>query len=147
MQPSGYFVDANLLVLFVVGSVDSDYIPKYKRTRSYTVEDYNELRRMLENVKERLVTPNILTETSNMLCDDKRFVALLRDMIQTSCVTEIYVESRAASKRGEFEHLGLTDCGLLELVTPKTPLLTADYALVQAARESDLHIVKYFHTA
>lgn len=144
MRHSGYFVDANLLVLLVVGNVDRDDILKHKRTRAYTVSDYEKLSQMLASVKRILVTPNTLTETSNLVCGDERMAAMLRKLIQSSHIEEVYIDSRTATGRGEFEWLGLTDCGLLELITPETPLLSADFALIRTALVSNSRSVVHF---
>lgn len=79
---------------------------------------------ILANVKI-LVTPNILTETDNLLRGDKRMLSMLRRLIHKSSVEEICIKSKVVAKRDEFERLGVTDCGLLEVITPKTPLLSA----------------------
>ena len=86
------------------------------------------------------VTPNTLTETSNLLAQHRepersRFFDRLRYIIQES--EEIVVASTIASKRPEFRRLGLTDAALLEAVTADTPLLTVDLALYLAALEKD----------
>ena len=38
MLISGYFIDANLLALLVVGRVSRDLISKHRRLRAYTVD-------------------------------------------------------------------------------------------------------------
>ena len=67
MPTTGYFVDANLLVLFVVGSESPDLIPKHRRLKGYLAEDYDLLFLLLDEVDQVFVTPNTLTETSNLL--------------------------------------------------------------------------------
>ena len=67
---SGYFIDANLLVLLVVGSAGRDYISKHRRLRRFSKEDYDLLLRLIRKAKGTrrvFVTPNTLTETSNLL--------------------------------------------------------------------------------
>ena len=67
--PVGYFVDANLLVLLVVGNVDQDLIAKHGRLEEYTAEDYETLLDLLSQTRQSqiYVTPNTLTEASNLL--------------------------------------------------------------------------------
>jgi hypothetical protein len=36
----GVFVDTNLLVLLLVGSVNSARIPNFKRTQDFTIDDF-----------------------------------------------------------------------------------------------------------
>ena len=136
MPPSGYFIDANLFVLFVVGSTGRDLIAKHRRLREYTVEDYDILLDVLDQVERVYVTPNTLTETSNLLAQHRdpersHFFDRLRFIIQHS--EEVVVESGIASSRSEFNRLGLTDSALLEVVTEETPLITVDLDLYLAA--------------
>ena len=63
----GYFLDANLFVLLVVGSESRELIAKHRRLRNYSAEDYDILVELLENADRLFVTPNTLTETSNLL--------------------------------------------------------------------------------
>ena len=136
MAPTGYFIDANLLVLFVVGGVDRNLIAKHRRLREYTEEDYDVLLTLLNPVDELYVTPNTLTETSNLLgqhAEPERSMLLneLRGLIQRS--QEVVVSSAQASNNREFPQLGLSDAALLEAITPETPLLTVDLDLFIAA--------------
>ena len=136
MPSSGFFIDANLLILLVVGSVDRDLIPKHRRLRRFTVEDYERLLNLIGHFDRVFVTPNTLTETSNLLAqhadpERSRFFDRLRFIIQES--EEIVVASMDASRNSEFGRLGLTDAALLEVVTAETPLVTVDLDLYLAA--------------
>ena len=87
MAAAGLFIDANLLVLLVVGSVGRDLIAKHRRLREYTGEDYEILVDVLSRVDRVLVTPNTLTETSNLLAqhaepERSRFFDRLRVLIR-----------------------------------------------------------------
>lgn len=144
MQHSGYFVDTNLLVLLIVGNVSHGHIPEHKRTKAYTVDDYHKLCSILGKVGQLFVTPSILTEVSNLLCRNKEMATALRDFIHSPSVEEVRIDSKVVVKRVEFIRLGLTDCGLLEVVKPETPLLTVDFNLARAALKLDPNIVEYF---
>ena len=135
MPPAGFFIDANLLVLLVVGRVGRDLIAKHRRLREYTAEDYDVLVDLLNPVDRILVTPNTLTETSNLLAQHRepqrsRFFDMLRYLIQES--KEVVVSSSDASNNDAFKRLGLTDAALLEAVTEDTPLVTVDLDLYLA---------------
>ncbi len=136
MAPVGLFIDANLLVLLVVGSAGRDLIAKHRRLKAYTTEDYDILVDRLGRVDQVYVTPNTLTETSNLLAqhadpERTRFFDKLRILIQES--EEIVVASAQASSNSAFGRLGLTDAALLEIVTAEAPLLTVDLDLYLAA--------------
>ncbi len=140
MTPTGFFIDANLLVLFVVGSVDRELIRKHRRLQRFSIKDYDRLIDAIDAVAKVYVTPNTLTETSNLLAQHRdpersRFFDRLRFIIDKS--EEIVVASTNASHRTEFKRLGLTDSVLLEVVSGETPLLTVDLDLYLAALEKD----------
>ena len=128
----GHFLDSNLLVLLIVGSVGRDLISKHRRLQGYTAEDYDLLLDLLERVERVFVTPNILTETSNLLGqhgepERSYFLEALRSVIQDT--EEVFVSSESAASNAEFIRLGLTDAVLLESVTEDIPLITADSEL------------------
>lgn len=136
MRRTGFYVDANLLVLLIVGSVSRHLISKHRRLRRFSEEDYDTLTGMIENVDRVFVTPNTLTETSNLLSQHKdperaRFFERLRFVIEES--EEVVVASKTASQNKSFQRLGLTDATLLEAITAERPLITVDLDLYLAA--------------
>lgn len=136
MPPAGFFIDANLLVLLIVGSVGEELIARHRRLQQFMPEDYRSLHNLLDRVDQVFVTPNTLTETSNLLAqhgepERSRFLDKLRSVIQES--REIHVVSEVASQNNAFKRLGLTDAALLEVATVDTPLLTVDIDLYRAA--------------
>lgn len=66
----GVIVDTNVLLLFFVGKYEPLLIAKHKRTRQYSIEDFQILEKFLKLFQNRIITtPNILTEASNLLGD------------------------------------------------------------------------------
>ena len=59
-------VDANLLLLWIVGLASPDYIHRHKRLQAYTNEDFLILVNILSRARRIILTPNTLTETSNL---------------------------------------------------------------------------------
>ncbi len=149
MSPVGLFIDANLLVLLVVGSVGRDLIAKHRRLKEYTPEDYDTLVDEIDRVDRVYVTPNTLTETSNLLGqhgepERARFFEELRILIRES--REVVVASGQASGNSSFARLGLTDAALLEAITAETPLLTVDLELyLTALAQGDEVAVNFRH--
>jgi len=133
VENRGVFLDTNLLVLLVVGSVDRGQVERHRRTKRFTVEDYDRLVRLLEGLEQVFVTPNTLTEASNLLerRGDPRFLRQLRRLIEVS--HEIVVVSAEAAAAPAFERLGLTDAALLQAISNRRPLLTVDLDLYAAA--------------
>ncbi len=132
MHRTGSFIDANLLVLLVVGSVDRKLVGVRRRTRTFTPENYD---RLLVEIGDLpvFVTPNTLTEASNLLKDseDTRFLDQLRRLIEIC--KEIVVDSSTAAQNSDFTRLGLTDTALLEVVSAERPVITVDLGLYLAA--------------
>ena len=136
MALKGIFIDANLLVLLVVGMTDQALISKHRRLRRFMVEDYERLIELIRQAGQVFLTPNTLTEASNLLAqhpnpERSRFFAVLRHIIGKS--EETVVESKTASRNNAFVRLGLTDAALLEVVSEETPLVTVDLELFRAA--------------
>lgn len=132
MPPRGYFSDANLLTLFVAGRENPALIARHRRLEGYSVADYALLLQLVASVDQVLVTPNTLTETSNLLSQHRepersRLLWRLRAVIQDS--REITVASAVAADNPAFARLGLADAALLEVATADTPVVTMDFNL------------------
>ena len=132
----GLFVDANLLVLLVAGRTDQRLIAKHRRLREFTTADYDSLTNLTVAFGRVLVTPNTLTEASNLIAqhgdpERTRCFRVLRLLIEKT--EEIIIASVDASRNSAFERLGLTDAALLEAVSDATPLVTVDLDLWLAA--------------
>jgi hypothetical protein len=63
----GILIDTNILLLWLVGSVNRQRTSKFNRTQQFTVEDYDILLRLLEYFFPKIITtPNILTEVNTL---------------------------------------------------------------------------------
>ena len=138
-MPSTLFIDANLIVLLVVGLAGHELIARHRRTRTFTVEDYDRLIQAISRVGELRMTPNTLTEASNLLGQHgepqrSQLLLTLRALIERS--PETVVASADAARSAAFPRLGLTDAALLEVVSADAPLLTVDLDLYAAALAS-----------
>ena len=136
MPARGYFVDSNLLVLFVAGSLRLDIIAKHARLEDYTAEDYGLLLELFAPVDNLLLTPNTLTEASNLLRqhgDPERSMLLERLGVLIRRSEEVVVASKDAADGDAFLRHGLTDAVLLRAISEETPLLTVDGNLYQEA--------------
>ena len=147
MRTHRLMLDANLLVLFVVGRTSPHLIGRHRRVRAFSADDYDLLTRVMGAAKQIVVTPNTLTETSNLLGDmHGRFAAELRSIIEQSA--ELSVASADAAHIPVFHRLGLTDAVLWELASAEMPLLTVDLDLfVAASSKSPNAAVNFRHLA
>ena len=127
-------IDANLLVLLVVGTVDRRLVGKRRRVRIFAPDGYDLLFDLLHQTPQpAVVTPNTLTEVSNLLEDgrDRRFLRQLKAFVEAS--EEIVVASSTASNSPAYERLGLSDAVLLEISSEQRPLIIVDLDLYHAA--------------
>ena len=136
MISKSIYLDANLLVLLVVGETDSKIISKHKRLSEFDEEDYERLVGLLGHMDHVFLTPNTLTEASNLLAhhgepEKSQLFEVLRILIEEH--KEIVVTSQRASRNREFKRLGLTDAALLEVISKEKPLITVDLDLYLAA--------------
>ncbi len=66
-MPKLVALDANLILLLVVGIADSKYIDVHKRLRAYTSSDFQMLKSVVASYEELVGLPNSLSETSNII--------------------------------------------------------------------------------
>ena len=147
-MPRSIALDANLLILLVVGLVDRDLIQTHKRTKSFEPADFDLLTSILAGYDEIVVTPNVLTETSNLLAQ-VREPARTRLMRQLALIVptqrEEYVASAEVTRHPDFVRLGLTDCGLLDVVGDELVMLTTDHDLYMAASRQNAKTINFNH--
>lgn len=109
-------IDTMLLTLFVVGTASQDYVNKHRRLRPYGRDDFDLLASNLSRASDLIVTPNILTETSNwvkMIGEPARsdIAATFQQFI--GVFQERYVTSSEAALDAEFSRFWLTDSATL----------------------------------
>ena len=143
-------VDANLLLLWIVGLASPDYIRKHKRLQAYTDEDFTILLNILSRARRIILTPNTLTETSNLagyISEPARteILCVLAALIKAAETEERFIDSMTAAARPEFFRLGLTDSALLHLAAEPHTLLTADVGLYLAALRRGLNAENFNH--
>ena len=132
MRTEVVVLDANLLVLLAVGTASRRYIGSHKRLRAYTVADFDLLVAFLSNMRRIVVTPNTVTEASNLM---RQTAEPARTGIGSvfhrllSGADEIYIESKRAAEHVAFYRLGIADTALLNVMAPGRILLTADLDL------------------
>jgi hypothetical protein len=92
---------------------------------------------MIGKAEVILVTPNTLTETSNLLGQigepiRSQLFQYFSTLIKAVDTEEVFIAGRVAAASEEFIRLGLTDCAVLE-ATSSHLLLTAELKLYHAA--------------
>ncbi len=148
MRSKALVLDANVLVLLAVGLTSRTYIRAHKRLRNYTEGDFDLLLDYVERAQERVVTPNTVTEASNIASPigDPAKTAIrrkLRNLIDET--REVYVQSERAARDPSYLRLGITDAALLASAFADSELLTADLDLFIAAGRAGRNAVNFNH--
>ena len=126
-------LDANLLLLLLLGDVDRKFVDHWERTRNFGLSAYIALDNVVRGFGPRLATtPNILTEVSNLANDLKgprRALFFDRFAAVVPRLSEYYIESTRVSNHAHLKVFGITDLGILHLDRSEVVVLTADNAL------------------
>ena len=144
-------IDANLLVLLVVGTASKDYIPKHRRLAAYTADDFELLGLIISEFSDIVLVPHLLAEASSLARKiENPARGRIQDALQTliETVIEIPVSSRSGVQRDEFNRLGLTDAVILHLcsmdVSGLNPtLVTVDSDLANSANSLGYSVIDY----
>jgi hypothetical protein len=139
MPHNAVVLDANLLVLLVVGMASPACILRHKRLRAYNVRDFELLRTVLSSASRVIVTPNTVTEASNLagqISEPARTLVFTKLRALLTIAEERYVASRRVAENSTFLRLGITDAVVLDVMDVSSILLTSDLDLyLEAARQ------------
>jgi len=165
-------VDTNILLMYIVGTLDPQLIPMFKRTKMFTRDDYTILCGFLQHFRSIVTVPNILTEVSNLagqMAEPRRtrvfqifsqavqvireqdvqstIAARLRSdrVIGGPVIREQYVQSTIAAEDSAFPRLGLTDVVIAKIAEGRVLVLTDDFKLSQHLERSGLDVVNFNH--
>ena len=147
-RQAGIMVDTNILLLFFIGAFDQNLIPRFKRTRQFSVEDYATLISILGLFDRIATTPHILTEVSNLsgqLGEPARSEYFKKFSSDITLLEEENVASRDVAQTQEFVKFGLTDTGIIHLTKGKYLVLTDDFRLSQYLQSAGVDVVNFNH--
>ncbi len=142
-------LDTSLVVLLVVGFTSRSLIGKHKRTRNtFTNEDYEILKNLLQRYHEVIITPNILTESYNLIAQigepDKTLVMKTLRWIVNSYKEQYKPSAKIVNKKIFFK-VGITDAGILDILNNQIDLITMDLDLHLAALEKNKNSFNFNH--
>jgi hypothetical protein len=110
----GIPIDTNLIVLLIVGSVNRERTPLFKRTSSYTPADWDLLTGILEQIPRRYAIPHVLSEVSALPDLKGPELEIARDILRQwiLLIQALPISSLDASSSPYYQRLGLTDAAL-----------------------------------
>lgn len=144
----GILIDTNLLLLLFIGGVSKSYISSFKRTAVYTQEDYDSLLRLIDHFNRVVVTPNILTEVSNLANGlhgvrlEEFYMVFSKSL---SILSELYIESSTVSNIHGFHSYGLADTGIIAIAKEKYLVLTDDLRFAAFAARQGVDVINFNH--
>lgn len=146
-RSKGIVVDANLLILLLIGSFDRNSISTFKRTAIYTIEDFDYLMRFLSHFVV-LITPNILTEAINLSetynsQSSFRFFEYVKTF--SNSIHEIYVDSKTSMQNPVFTRFGLADSTIAELAEKGYLVLSDDLRLYAYLTNAGKEAINFNH--
>lgn len=144
----GIVLDTNLFLLYVIGSIDIQRIKSFKRTKQFLEKDFQLLQGYLSNFKNKIATPNILTEVNSFLNqlesnEKNKFFGSFSKIINN--FDENYFKSYDLSVKDGFNKFGLTDISIFELSKDKYIVLTDDFALYNYLGKNKIDAINFNH--
>ena len=144
---SKLIIDANLLLLYVIGFVDQgNYIEKSDRLKKFKKKDYEILLDIIKPFKEVYVTPYIAAEVSNLIDIKGKIGQEIYDnyqLILSKILLQLDVSINEDCNLKVFNRYGLTDCNLIRLVENYT-ILTDDSRMCSELYEINYNNVLQF---
>ena len=136
-------IDANALIVLILGLMDSKLINTHKRTSIYDEYDFEVLSKVIGKVDDLVILPNVWTEVDNLLNNfrgDRKvlYVDRFKKLVQKT--TEQYIASLSLTDRPVFYDLGLTDSLILQLAKNSKLLITPDSKLADYATASGIKV-------
>lgn len=144
----GVFVDANLLVLLLVGLVSPQRILTFKRTQNFRIDDFKTLSRLVDWFGEPLVaTPHILSQVSDLtdLSGSERGIIceIFKRSVET--IREEQDPAKQLIRHPLFDRFGLGDTSIAAVCKHNVAVLTADVQLQVALSASGLDAINFNH--
>ena len=143
-------VDANLLLLYFVGSVARRLIRSHPRLSGYSEDEFQLLAQIIQHFQTRgkiFTTPHILTEITNLSDrlhgpDRQQFFHLVAS--QTKLIEEYFEPARTLIGTDIFPVYGLTDAAITSLARKENLLaITADNPLAGELRRRKLAVIPF----
>ena len=146
-RSKGALIDANLLILYLVGKTNKRRIEDFKPCDVFEIEDFDLLEALVEYLGGVITTPHILTEVSNLAKLEAKELSAFRQVYKLAVeqMDEFYDESRAVVADAAFMPLGLTDAAIAVLQRRNRLVLTADFNLWGTLQGRGVDAVNFTH--
>lgn len=147
-MPSLLLIDTNLLLVLLIATVDPEQVPRFKRTRKYSLTDAALLNDYAGEYEGILVTPHVLTEVSNLAGQlSEPLLGVIRDQLSALVPQWIEHAEPAADVVGDvlFRRFGLTDAAIGRAAGKAVAVLTDDLPLYASLSRAGVNAVNFNH--
>ena len=144
----GVLVDANLLVLLLVGTVNRRRLGDFKRTQSFTAEDFDLLRKLIAHLGPRmLATPHVLSQVSDLTDLKGRELLQAREVMKALVrkMEETYHPALDLVEHPLFTRFGRADAAVAAIHHTGALILTADLDLYIGLQRLKIESLNFHH--
>ena len=144
----GILIDANLLVLLLVGKLGPAHLANCRATKSFTPDDFSLLKRFVVQFDTVVTTPHILTEVSNLAGRlPEGLLAEFRNMFR-ELVRSMSEQPRPAVEiawDAQFIKFGLTDTAITMITPGRYLVLSDDLPLCGLLQQKKVDVINFNH--
>ncbi len=123
----GILIDTNIVLLYIIGSIDLYLIRNNSRTSMFTENDFYKVSKFIDYFDVKITTPHILTEVSNLLGNREINHLYLKTYIEKS--EEKILTGIELSGKKTFLKFGLADTATIENAANSYLIFTNDKPL------------------
>lgn len=144
----GLLIDANLLLLYFVGTHDRRLTTSFKRTKAFAVEDFLLLGYIIHSFDSVVTTPHVLTEVnglSNQIPGRVRFDYYGTFGSMAAELDEKVMPFTTVRTDTAFRVIGLTDAAIAVVASEPLLVLSVDLDLVTHLQHRGIDAVNFNH--
>jgi hypothetical protein len=135
-------------VLFLVGLINKRRIREFKRTRDFTVDDFNLLERLVSWFGKLVATPHVLSQVSDLTDlsgKERGEIRRLFKLLVEEQIEESYDPSSLLVCDPVFNEHGLADSAVAKVGSRGILVLTADNNLFGELQRRNMDAVNFNH--
>jgi len=146
-------LDTKIFVLFIIGTIDKEYICKFLKTKEFSKKDYGLIMEKISIFNRIVITPHILTEFSHLTIEQKSFrddykkiIKQFLIQLQKNNLQEINISIQQIALNNGIYYLGVADVSLMELCDDESAIITSDGPLADRLRMENKNVFKFIPT-
>jgi len=155
--PRGLLVDTNVLILFLIGQYNTEFIQKIGRLSGYSADDFEILKKVffIFSSRKLIITPQVIAELSNLTITKgmreggKCIIAYLKtviDFLKSSLEEHQKIDCLYDAQIEILGRYGFTDMTMFELAKKeKLPIITDDLNLHIYASSNGVPVINFQH--